>query len=246
MIIVSAGMPKSGSAWFFNLTNDLVLAAGKQDIRAIREQFKLHSILQWENCNIGHLTFRKNLTLLRPYLAGNSFVVKTHDSPSKSLKFLLFWGIACVTYIYRDPRDVLISALEHGERIRKTGERSHVFAKLENFEMALDYVKGLLPNWNHWMKCRRLFHVRYEDLLEKPEIILIELADFLSLSVTSQHLRTIVQTYSPQELREDEKNMLHFNKGGVGRFREKLDRKQLDLCNEHFGPYLERMGYSIV
>jgi hypothetical protein len=246
MIIVSAGMPKSGSAWFFNLTNDLLIAAGREDIRAIREDFKLHSILQWENCNIGELTFRKTLALVRPHLAGGSFVVKTHDSPSKSLKFFLFFKIACVTYIYRDPRDVLVSALEHGERIRRNGECSHVFARLENFEMAVDYVKGLLPNWDRWMKCRRLFHVRYEDLLETPETVLTKLADFLSLSVTSQHLRTILKAYSPQELGESTKNMLHFNKGGVGRFREKLDSKQLAVCNELFGVYLERMGYSIV
>jgi hypothetical protein len=31
MIILSIGMPRAGSGWYYNLTNDLMLAAGAQD-----------------------------------------------------------------------------------------------------------------------------------------------------------------------------------------------------------------------
>ena len=31
MIVLSAGMPKSGTAWYFNVTNDLLIAAGYAD-----------------------------------------------------------------------------------------------------------------------------------------------------------------------------------------------------------------------
>ena len=37
MIILSVGMPRAGSGWDYNLTNDLMLANGAQDARQIRQ-----------------------------------------------------------------------------------------------------------------------------------------------------------------------------------------------------------------
>jgi hypothetical protein len=31
MLVLSAGMPRAGSGWFYNLTHDLLLANGAQD-----------------------------------------------------------------------------------------------------------------------------------------------------------------------------------------------------------------------
>ena len=55
MIILSVGMPRAGSGWYYNLTNDLILATGGQDARQIRKKYHLGRILTEVNCNIGTL-----------------------------------------------------------------------------------------------------------------------------------------------------------------------------------------------
>ena len=54
MIVLSGGMPKAGTGYYFNLTNDLLIVSGGQDIRRLREKYDLgailkHIIAMWEN-----------------------------------------------------------------------------------------------------------------------------------------------------------------------------------------------------
>jgi hypothetical protein len=41
MIILSTGMPRAGSGWYYNLTNDLIIAAGYQDGHNMRQRYSL-------------------------------------------------------------------------------------------------------------------------------------------------------------------------------------------------------------
>ncbi len=78
MLVLSVGIPKSGSGWYFNLKNDLLIAAGHQDVRDIRKKFNLESCMKYYNCNMstcvyhsprfhcdGSKTAEKELWLLR-------------------------------------------------------------------------------------------------------------------------------------------------------------------------------------
>ena len=47
MIIISAGMRKAGSGLYFNLTNDLLVAANMQDVRELKTKYELESILKY-------------------------------------------------------------------------------------------------------------------------------------------------------------------------------------------------------
>lgn len=93
------------------------------------------------------------LLLLVPHSLGNTLVVKTHEAPSTSLRYLVSRGIAECTYIYRDPRDVAISAFENGRKLRSQGQETHVIARLHSIEDAILFANKLLPIWDRWMKC---------------------------------------------------------------------------------------------
>lgn len=166
MVIISAGMQKSGSGWYFNLTNDLLISAGYSDVREIRKKYSLESILEYYNCNIGELTEDKIELITSLPLNESIFVVKTHSGPFDSLNKFISNGIVKATYIHRDPRDVVLSVLDHGERIRKQGE-NHFFGKIKTFEEAVLWVKTeLFPIWDEWNKLEDVLLVRYEDLLK--------------------------------------------------------------------------------
>ncbi|GAB4454256.1 MAG: hypothetical protein Kow00120_24120 [Anaerolineae bacterium] len=243
MIVFSAGMPKSGSAWYFNLTNDLLIAAGHEDVRDIRARYGLQSVLKHHNCNIDKHTTANVLRVVVPHLLGHTFAVKTHDSPTRTLRALMAAGVVKAAYIYRDPRDVAVSAFDHGERLRSRGEEG-IFTQATNLEAAILLVKRWLLIWEAWMHCPNVITTRYEDLLADPAQALARLAAFIGLDVPGATIQQVVDGYAPAQLSAGKAGHVNFNKGVVGRYREVMSQRELDLCQEHFGPYLQQMGYA--
>lgn len=45
-LLLSAGMPKSGSAYVYNLINDLMIAGGHRDAREIKRDYKLQGLMK--------------------------------------------------------------------------------------------------------------------------------------------------------------------------------------------------------
>ena len=243
MIILSAGMPRAGSGWFYNLMNDLVLAGGGQDGRRIRQRYHLGSILTEVNCNIGALTPRRLTAVLIPSLLGNTFVIKAHAGPTPFARFLIRRKLLLPAYIYRDPRDALLSAFEYGERGRQDG-RQNAFSRLVDFETSLDFMLEYVRIWEAWMGCEQALHTRYEDLLSDYDPEARRLAVFLKLPVQSSEIQAVIDRYRPEGVMRDQKGH-HFRKGKIGRFREKMTMEQQAILAEKLGPYLARMGYEV-
>ena len=164
MIILSVGMPRAGSGWYYNLTNDLMLANGAQDARQIRQRYRLQGILTEVNCNIGALTPRRITAVMFPSVLGNTFVVKAHAALTPYARFMIQHGLIRSSYIYRDPRDALLSVMENGQRALQRGH-PNAFSPFAEFEAALHFMVEYLHVWESWMDCQQVLLVRYEDLL---------------------------------------------------------------------------------
>lgn len=242
MIILSVGMPRAGSGWYYNLTNDLMLACGAQDARHIRERYHLQGILTQVNCNIGALTPRRLLAVLAPSLAGNTFVIKAHAGRTRLASILIRSGLVRPAYIYRDPRDAMLSALENGQRARQKG-LTNAFSHLEDFETALQFITEYVYIWEGWIQCKQALHTRYEDLLVNYESEVKRLVDFLGLDNQPQAVKPVIDRYRPESAPPGQKG-LHFSQGKIGRFRQKMSPEQQETLAQALGPYLERMGYS--
>lgn len=243
MIVVSAGMQKAGSGLFFNLTNDLLVAAGMQDVRQLKSKFGLKNILKHYNCNIGDL-HRGNFEQIIPlHEAGNSFAVKTHRGPTKFVKMLMKKGVVKTTLIYRDPRDVVLSAMDHGEKIRKDGE-NHSFAPCTSTAETIPYVKLWLDTGiMGWLESDRVLKVKYENLIATPAAELKRLGRFLDIDLSSIDLKALYGKYKGSELDDLRKQYLHYNVGQAGRFRTIMSARDLTLCNRHFSKYLKKLQY---
>jgi hypothetical protein len=128
MIILSVGMPRAGSGWYYNLTHDLVTASGGQNARQVRKRYHLQKILTEVNCNIGVLTVRRLSAVLIPSLLGNTFVIKAHAGPTPFALGLIRAGWLRPAYIYRDPRDAMLSAYDNGQKALKKGPPERLLA----------------------------------------------------------------------------------------------------------------------
>jgi hypothetical protein len=242
MIILSIGMPRAGSGWYYNLTNDLMLASGAQDARQIRQRYHLQNVLTEVNCNIGALTPRRVLFVLAPSLLGNTFVVKAHAGPTPIALASIRLGLIRPTYIYRDPRDALLSAMENGRRALEQG-RTSAFTPLVDFDVAMDFMLDYARVWEGWMGCEQALHARYEDLLTDYDDQVERLITFLRLEGGKSELQQVIDHYRPEKAQPDQKG-IHFSQGKIGRFRQKMSPEQQERLTIALQPYLERMGYA--
>ncbi len=257
MIVLSAGMQKAGTAWYWNMTNELMMAAGYPDAREIREKYRLHSLLTSKNCNVPVLRDRVVMALDRISADGNTFVIKTHRGPSKLVRKLIAQGRFKATYIYRDLRDVIVSALDRGRVMRETGQfrgrhfyigPQKSFAKYHTVRGAILWARlRLVPRWKAWARCDGVLMTRYEDLHADTHGQLRRLAEFLDLDVSDKQIEVIVAAHHRDRVKTKIKTTgqqhLHFNKGVTGRFKEVLSQEQQELCRRRLGRYLQMMGY---
>jgi hypothetical protein len=181
MIVLSVGMPRAGSGWHYNVIHDLMATTNCADARDIRERYRLHDILTEVNCNIGVLSLRRLARVTVPALVGNTFVIKAHAGPSAWSRLLEAFGILRVSYIYRDPRDAMLSAFDFGQRALEKG-RPNAFSHLTDFEKTLDFMIEYVRIWESWMSEKSALIARYEDLLTDYDNEVNRLVKYLKLN----------------------------------------------------------------
>ena len=241
MIVLAAGMPRAGSGWHFNLVHDLMKAAGAAESRGIREQFRLQGILTEVNCNIGVLSARRLALLMLPAAAGKTFVIKAHSAPTNAFRLLSVVGILRATYIYRDPRDAMLSACEYGRRGLEKG-RPNAFSHLTDFETSLVFMNRYVRIWEAWNREKPVHCLRYEDLLGNYLTQARGLADFLGLDVGTADVSAAIEAHHPGQGAGTVG--YHFHRGQVGRFRAAYSDSHQATLMQVFGPALSRMGYA--
>ena len=241
MIVLSVGMPRAGSGWHYNLIHDLMRTTGCAEASDIRKRFKLEGILTEVNCNIGVLSFRRLSAVAIPALLGNTFVIKAHSRPTSASRLMRALGLLRITYIHRDPRDAMLSAMDYGSRGLQRG-RPNAFSQLTDFDAAMDFMMGYVQIWSKWVSEPGVLVSRYEDLLGRYDQETGRLVDFLQLDPKSRTVSKVLVQYRPDEA--EGKQGTHFFKGQIGRFREGYSEEQQQILTSRLGTYLSRMGYG--
>jgi aryl sulfotransferase len=242
MIVLSVGMPRAGSGWHYNLVHDLMKTTGCADARQIREKYHLQGILTEVNVNIGVLSARRLAMVTVPALMGNTFVIKAHSAPTSSSRLLQRLGLLRTTYIYRDPRDAMLSAYDFGQRALQKG-RPNAFSHLTDFQKSLDFILEYVHIWEKWMKEKDVLIARYEDLLTNYDKEVARLVPFLKLNPGNLDVQKVIDSYRPAAA--EGQQGLHFYKGKIGRFRDAYSADEQAVMNEKLRPYLDRMGYPL-
>jgi hypothetical protein len=241
MIVLSVGMPRAGSGWHYNLIRDLMATTGCADTAFIRSRYRLQNVLTEVNCNIGVLSARRVARVAVPALLGNTFVIKAHSRPTTAFRVLRMVGLVRATYIYRDPRDAMLSAMEYGRRGLEAGRRN-AFSDYVEFEQALGFMNGYVQIWSQWSREAGVLSSRYEDLLTNYGIEARRLAAFLGVDENAGAVTEVIRRYQPAAA--ESRQGTHFSKGRIGRFRETFTPEQQLALTRQFEPYLRSMGYS--
>ncbi len=241
MIVLSVGMPRAGSGWHYNLVHDLMQTTGCADARDIRTRFHLENVLTEVNCNIGVLSARRLAMVAFPALLGNTFVVKAHAGPTAGSRLLSVVGLLRITYIYRDPRDAMLSAFDFGQRALTKG-RPNAFSHLTDFERSLAFITDYVRIWEKWTREKRVLICRYEDLLTDYGAESARLVDYLQLDASPREVQEVIKRYRPATAEGQQGT--HFYKGRIGRFRDAYSPAQQKVLADRFGAFLLKMGYA--
>ncbi|MFN2120632.1 MAG: sulfotransferase domain-containing protein [Anaerolineales bacterium] len=241
MIVLSVGMPRAGSGWHYNLIRDLMRTTGCAEATEIRSRFHLQDILTEVNCNIGVLSARRLARVALPAILGNTFVIKAHSKPTAASRILRAVGLLRITYIYRDPRDAMLSAMNYGQRALSKG-RPNAFSAVSDFGDAVPFMLEYVRIGQAWAQEESVLISRYEDLLEDYDRECRRLCRHLGLDFEEPAVKSAIEGSRPG--RAEGRQGTHFFKGQIGRFREAFTHEQQSTLVESFGPFLGTMGYA--
>ncbi|MFV1950078.1 MAG: sulfotransferase domain-containing protein [Anaerolineales bacterium] len=241
-MILSVGMPRAGSGWYYNLTQDLVIAAGGVDAKIIRSKYGLKGLLTEVNCNLGTLSFYRLLPAMAPLIFEPAYVIKLHAGRRPLADWFIKTGLIKPTFIFRDPRDALLSAYEYGQRMSSQG-LTNAFTPLETIEDAIEFMDFYVRVARGWITHPGTLVVKYEDLKGDFEWEASRLVDFLGIDSGDKKIIGIIDQYRP-ERKPKKIQGLHFVKGKIGRYQDAFNSSQLAMCEGLFGDFLKEHGYE--
>lgn len=242
MLIISIGMPRSGTLWRYNLIRELIIANGGMDGLEIRQKFFLQKILGERNVDINTLKPRRLIPALIPSWLGKTYVANSHAGPRPMAERLVRKGKLKIIYGYRDPRACILSMLEYSQRV-KANYSAAQFLQLNNVQEAVQFISLYLEVWDGWMEIDEVLKVRYEDMLSDYQSAFNRIVEYLGIEKGLPGLEKIAQNYLPRQLQEGGPTM-HLEVGIAERFRDAFPKEDQDYLNEIFKPYLARMGYQ--
>lgn len=227
MIVISDAVPKSGSSLFFEYTRDLVYAAfpenGNQELM--------------RRCEIGELEGGggfivhfgdETLDALRDICEHfGPVVVKAHYDLNESIRRAVEEGIAKVTFIHRDPRDLVLSTIDEPEDWAPN-----------SLDEACDKVKWWVKQGCYWLEYEKCFDVRYFDLVTKPLETMEAVVEFLGLELPRNTLSSMV-------LEEERYRNHRYNTGKALRFPDELTEDKKRMLTQELHDEILALGYEL-
>jgi len=145
-----------------------------------------------------------------------------------------------IVMLFRDPRDVLISF----EAFRKR----EPINELKGGDLA-EQVENIMQSYTSRLKLYdeypdRIFPLRYEDLMQTQEEVLVQMLDFLVLDAGKEALDEMLQPLLDRDLQSRRHITAGRKTHSIGRWRREMPSAVSKLFAAH-EEVLERLGYSV-
>lgn len=164
MIVISYGLLKSGSTLAFEMTKAVLELNGNQ-------QRRLPDGLVTEGQRVNFVRDLRDEDLERLVDAtdGTTIAVKTHGTPELLspglVRSMLETGSLKIHVVIRDPRDIVVSMIDHSVRSRRNG--SGAFSEIRSVDDAIARLAVQLDRMRRWGALSSL-KLRYEEFAFDP------------------------------------------------------------------------------
>lgn len=242
MIIINAGIPKSGTSLIQQYQMDLINTVsprnGQQEILKHGYNIDVYSDASNQGffVDIDEETFNF-LSLVEAKFG--SFMFKTHCNPNAYISKIINEKGGKATFCYRDPRDVILSAIDHGKRTRSGLDRSGAYHDLFTIDQGIMRIKKWFGMFIKWQDFQDVLFIKYEDMIENKEKWLHKMSSYFNFSISESTINNIVNKH------ERIKNTAwNFNVGTIYRWKHEMNTEQIKICNQSLSEEISTMGYE--
>lgn len=162
-------------------------------------------------------------------------------------------GARCF-FVYRDPRDKIVSHILYALNIHEDHAMHDYYAKLENMEQRINEtivgvpgmvepVRKTYQSYWGWLEEPGVLPLRFEDLVNKRERTLAAMLDFLQAAGVpfsvgrEEAYRVLNQAMAPE-------HSPTFRSGKSGEWRRHFSVDNIERFRRETGDLLEKLGYS--
>ena len=244
-IIVS--YPKSGRTWLQKMIIEAICLE-----RGIKEKIN----------DITELSEMADLPLILSTHAGSSWEEHIQDENTVSVDDWSKYSHAKVVFLYRDPRDILVSQYHH--IVNRTGYMTfHKDYVIDNKNVGLLKIINFMNKWlkNSDAHSDKIMSLSYETMRQDTETDLARLFEFWDISVSPENIKQAIENCTLDKMRQKEKenadspwmvtkkgagsNAFHSRKGMIGEYLEFFSEDQVDQINDKINGKLDaRFGYD--
>ncbi len=168
------------------------------------------------------------LEVIQNEIAGKSVVVKTHGAPDRAVADAVSSGRIYANAVIRDPREIALSMIEHGDRSRRLGIQD--FTEFTTPVQAIPTIKDQLERFKVWAAINKVLIFGYDDVCFSTHDTIVKIASQLGVSVDAQKVAAKF---------DDKNTILQYNKGIRNRHRE-LSSSDNKIFLREFSSYYHR------
>lgn len=194
MIILSNSIPKTGSTLISNYQEDILKVFNSRSGQPI---LKNH----YNGRYIDRPSIKVLLNLLKINVLHGSTIIKCHWPYHQKWNYYFMMMDIRMTITYRDPRDIILSMIDHGNRTRESGisDPTIGFANCFNVIETIPAIVTMMNQLKTWQEKRYVHSIKYEELIADPFHVLKNMLDFFRWKINDVDLKAII------ELREKNK-----------------------------------------
>lgn len=215
----SYGMTKTGSTLAFRLAQRFFQRNDCEQPLAPGELLG-----EERRVNFIHLPTPEQLAGLEQFAKDNDtcLVLKTHSAPTAEMAVMLREGRAHAHAVFRDPREIALSMIDHGRRNRESG--GEAFTEIETLKDAEAAIDTQIEYLEQWLKLPGVFPAYYDDFAWAHEPFIKKMRRQTGLKMRS--VKGVLASFNAQK-------RVGFNKGQKDRWKE-------DMTAEESAAYLAR------
>ena len=233
-IICSNGMGKSGST----LLTQYMITMLKRTFPRTGQEALIRATRTGELTGIGyfvrHLDERGLALLEQIARQEGPIVVKVHFDTRPLLTDALRSGRIKMTFTHRDPRDTILSGMDHCAR-----SKGKAFPEYTSVANALEKARWSAQMARNWISSGLPHVVRYTDLVSNPVSELTRLASYLGFDIATEVIEGIVA----RERAARRYGRHQFNRGELNRYQKEMSEEDKALCRKRLGSLLDALGY---
>jgi hypothetical protein len=236
MLIISYGIPKSGSTLAYELLRGMLANAGFAQEFARAAKTTAAPPRRGARRNfVARLTREKIEELVGAIGPDGRIAIKTHDDFDPALfgwlEDMQRRGDIQVIASYRDPRDICLSLLDAAERARAREDGPKAFSHVQDLEHAAEKVGRRLEEFRRWAALKGTLRIDYEELAFDTGKVIDRLERTLGIVCNREQ----VMRYTFSEA------LTQKNKAKPRRHEDELDDAQKKIMRREFRSFLRNV-----